>query len=163
MPYSYSLFKDEVKTYLLNISTSDKILDVGPGCGTYGIMLNDTHIIDAIEIYEPYIERFNLSNKYNNVYIGDICKFDFREYDFVILGDVLEHIRLEDSIHLIDKINALGKKCLVAVPYLYEQGEWEGNIHETHHQPDLTPNKMKTRYPSLKLLIGDNNYGYYTN
>jgi hypothetical protein len=31
---------------------------------------------------------------------------------------------------------------MVAVPYMMEQGEWGGNIHETHYQPDLTPENM---------------------
>jgi len=52
---------------------------------------------------------------------------------------------------------------MIAVPFLYEQGEWEGNVYETHHQPDLTPAIMQERYPELNLLIGDNAYGYYVN
>jgi hypothetical protein len=52
---------------------------------------------------------------------------------------------------------------MIAVPYLYEQGEEFGNIHETHLQPDLTPEIMLERYPDLKLIYGDENYGYYGN
>jgi hypothetical protein len=48
---------------------------------------------------------------------------------------------------------------MVAVPYM-EQGEWGGNIHETHYQPDLTPENMLERYPSLELLSNEW-YGYY--
>ena len=49
-----------------------------------------------------------------------------------------------------------GKECLVAVPYEMEQGEWEGNVHETHLQEDLTEEIMKGRYPKLDLLYGNN-------
>ena len=42
-----------------------------------------------------------------------------------------------------------------------EQGEHEGNMHETHLQPDLTPDIMKQRYSDLELLYGNNFYGYY--
>ena len=44
-----------------------------------------------------------------------------------------------------------------------EQGEHEGNVHETHLQPDLTPAVMETRYPELKLLYANQYYGYYVN
>jgi hypothetical protein len=164
MPYSYSLFKEEVEQHLLSVVNKDfKVLDVGPGSGTYGRMLKDLCHLDAVEIYEPYIHQFNLKDLYDNVFLEDICKFDIHPYNYLILGDVLEHLTLDNAIPLIDKINALGKKCLIAVPYLYEQGEEYGNIHETHHQPDLTYNKMASRYPSLKLLYGDDKYGYYVN
>lgn len=164
MPYSYSLFKEEVEQHLLSVVNKDfKVLDVGPGSGTYGRMLKGLCHLDAVEIYEPYIHQFNLQDLYDNVFLEDICMFDIHPYTYLILGDVLEHLTLDNAIPLIDKINALGKKCLIAVPYLYEQGEEYGNIHETHHQPELTYNKMASRYPSLKLLYGDDKYGYYVN
>lgn len=164
MPYSYPLFKDEVAEHL-RFATRDKVvLDVGPGSGTYGMFLKGhCNKIVGLEIFAPYIEQFNLESIYDQIVIGDIRNHDIHLYDYIILGDVLEHLELEYALPLIDRINALGKKCLVAVPYLYEQGEEFGNIHETHHQPDLTPQKMKSRYPSLKQLCGNEQYGYYTN
>ena len=42
MPYSYNLFKEEVKQNILNSFQNDiKILDVGAGCGTYSNLLKD--------------------------------------------------------------------------------------------------------------------------
>ena len=64
---------------------------------------------------------------------------------------------------MINKITEKKIKCLVAVPYEMEQGELEGNVYETHLQPDLTPDIMLERYPNLKLLIGNERYGYYIN
>lgn len=164
MPYSSTKFKNEIRQHLLDVTTiNDGILDVGPGCGAYGLMLKGERMIDAIEIFEEYITRFNLKDIYNNVYNQDIMTFGVMYYDYIILGDVLEHLSVENALTLIDRINVSGNKCLVAVPYLYEQGESEGNVYETHLQPDLTPEKMKSRYPSLKLLYGDEQYGYYVN
>jgi len=79
------------------------------------------------------------------------------------MGDVLEHIPANDAQALITKMEIEGKKCMVAIPYLYEQGEWEGNIYETHHQPDLTPQVMERRYPTLRHLRGNAEYAYYVN
>lgn len=163
MPYSTESYKEEVCRHITAIVESDaKLLDVGPGVGRYGTELKHLYV-DAVEIYEPYIERFGLRQIYKNIHCNDILSFDWNSYDYIILGDVLEHIELTKAQKLISDITQSSKKCLVAVPYMFEQGEWDGNIYETHLQPDLTPENMLTRYPELKFLIGEPGYGYYTN
>jgi len=163
MPYSTASYKEEVYKHITATVTPDaKLLDVGPGAGKYGAGLRHLDV-DAVEIYEPYVDRFELKQIYKNVYCDDILSFNWSSYDYIILGDVLEHIELSKAQKLISDITRLGKKCLVAVPYMFEQGEWEGNTYETHLQPDLTPENMLIRYPELKFLIGEAGYGYYIN
>jgi len=164
MPTSYSFFKEEVqKWFFTNISLNKKVLDVGPGMGTYSDLIREAgYKIDAVEIYKPYIEKYSLNEKYDNVFISDILDFDISEYDVIILGDVLEHIPLKEAQELIIKIKLENKQCLVAVPYMMPQGEHEGNIYETHHQDDLSPENMKEKYPELNLLYSNVYYGYYT-
>jgi hypothetical protein len=77
------------------------------------------------------------------------------------MGDVFEHLTFNEARDLLTRMN--GKRVMIAVPYMYRQGEWEGNVYETHWQPDLTPEVMALRYPELKLLVGDAVYGYYIN
>jgi autotransporter strand-loop-strand O-heptosyltransferase len=163
MPYSFTYFKEEVKEWFIqNVPTSKRILDVGPGIGTYSELLRSLgYRIDAVEIYEPYIEKYGLRAKYDNVYVGDITTFDTSDYDFIIMGDVLEHIPTDDAVKLIRNIVST-KECMVAIPYEMEQGEHEGNIHETHHQPDLTHPIMGERYPELSCIYRNQYYGYYT-
>jgi hypothetical protein len=165
MPNSYIVYKPHIKQFFQNkIHKNSKILDVGPGVGTYSKLLKEIgYDMDCIEIFKPYIEKYNLSEKYNTVYEGNIIGFDISKYHLIILGDVLEHVDTNEAQSLIKEITEKNKKCLVAVPYLMEQGEHEGNIHETHLQPDLTPKIMKQRYPELSLLVGNRFYGYYIN
>ena len=94
MPNSYSYFKFEIRDWIIdNVPTYKRILDVGPGVGTYSGLLRDHgYRSDAVEIFPEYIKKYNLLEQYDNVFIGDICKFDIKDYDFIILGDVLEHI-----------------------------------------------------------------------
>lgn len=164
MPYSYTKYKDQIKDHLLTEFQhyeNPRILDVGAGAGTYSDLLKLP--MDACEIYEPYIHQFNLYSKYKNIHIKNVMDMELINYDYVILGDILEHLSEHDAKVLISKIDLYQIKCLVAVPYLYEQGEYEGNTYETHLQPDLTPEVMSSRFPSLKLIYGDKEYGYYIN
>ena len=143
---------------------SSKILDAGAGSGKYGAMLRIWfNNIDALEIFEPYIEQFKLKEIYNNVHIGNIIDFDIDMYDYIIMGDILEHLSIEDAHNLLTKIHLGGKKCLIAIPYTMEQGEVNGNIYETHLQPDLTHEVFLFRYPMMKELYRNFEYGYYIN
>jgi hypothetical protein len=142
-----------------------KILDVGPGIGTYGMYLSDLNI-DAIEIHEPYVEQYNIRQYYGNVVIGNILEFNYDDYDYIIIGDVLEHIPVEAAQKLIKDITSKGIKCLVAVPFLCPQDAVDGVESEIHYQEDLTPRIMKSRYPELEVFLTNNfinGYAYYTN
>jgi len=168
MPTSYQLYKDSIKNWILeNVSLDAKILDIGAGCGTYSNLLRDYgYKMDAIEIWEPYIKKYNLKDKYDVVMemdVLDVYAPTLENYDMCILGDILEHLNIEDGQRLIKDISKHCKYFIVAIPYQMEQGEHEGNIHETHLQPDLTPEIMKQRYPELGFLYGNEYYGYYIN
>jgi glycosyltransferase involved in cell wall biosynthesis len=164
MPNSYTVFKPEIRQWFIeNVPTSKRVLDVGPGQGTYSELLRELgYRMDAVEVWAPYVDRFDLRDKYDNVYIANILEFNWKDYDFIILGDVLEHLEKEDAQELMKQVQFYGKQCLVAIPYTMEQdGEEYGNTYETHLQPDLTPEIMKERYPTLVPLYTNNLYGYY--
>ena len=167
MPESFNYFKEDVKDYIVRrIPSEAKILDVGPGVGTYSDLLRDVgYKMDAIEIFGPYIEKYDLESKYDTVVEGDVLdlKINHLDYNFYILGDVLEHIKVDKAKRLIDDIINSGAHCLVAIPYTMEQGEVFGNKYETHQQTDLTKELMLERYPQLSHLFSNHNYGYYIN
>jgi hypothetical protein len=168
MPTSYPLYKDSVRNWFLqNVPLDTTILDIGAGCGTYSDLIRGYgYKMDAVEIWKPYIKQYGLKNKYGVVYNKNILAVDFvvlDKYDFFILGDVLEHLTIEEGKYLMLFLKQHKKQYLVAVPYQMEQSEYEGNTHEIHLQPDLTPEIMLERYPDLELLYGNNFYGYYTN
>jgi len=164
MPYSTTLYKAEIKQHFIDkLDTSIKILDVGAGCGTYAHLLREDFYIDAIEVFEPNIEKFGLKNLYQNVFLGNILDFDFSNYDYLIFGDIIEHLTFLEAKNLLEKVYHKDKLCMVGVPYLYEQGEYEGNTYEIHQQPDLTKEIFLQRYPQMHLLLGNHEYGYFIN
>jgi hypothetical protein len=168
MPYSYPLFKEEVKQHILeHTHENSNILDIGIGSGIYSDLLkHHRNNMDGVEIFLPYIEQFGLTRKYNTIYNQNILTLDQQlllSYDYFIMGDVVEHLSYDDAIKFLTFIHTANKKMLVAVPYMYPQGEHYGNVHETHLQPDLTEQVVELRYPMLQVLFSDANYGYFVN
>ena len=163
MATSYGFGKDKISSYLKSKFPKDaKILDVGAGEGTYYNYLNDYfENIDAVEIFKRNIDKFDLKNKYKNVYNVNIVDFKYEFYDIVIFGDIIEHLTIEDAQKVLNYALDRSKEVVVAVPYEYKQGEIEGNKYEIHIQDDLTKEKMETRYPYLELYYGNEEYGYY--
>ena len=163
MAYSYSYYKNIIKDYLIKqFDREATILDVGPGCGTYYNLLSDYFtIFDGVEVFAPNIEKYNLRNKYRKIYNEDIKDFKFDYYDIIIIGDVLEYLSIKDAQKVINYCENKCKQLIVAVPYMMSQDAIEDNKYEIHKQSDLTIENMKTRYPNLKLLIHNADYGYY--
>ena len=170
MPFSSSDLKEAIFQHIRTVASTFlphpyKILEVGPGYGVYGRHLSDLGM-DAVEIYKPYTNQYNLREYYKNVFVDNILSFNYDGYDYIIMGDVLEHIPTQDAQRLITDITLKGIKCLVAVPFLASQDAVNGVESEIHHQEDLTPRVMKSRYPELELFLSNNlvkGYAYYTN
>lgn len=161
MPYSYDYFKQEFYYHMKStFPLGMNILDVGAGSGQYGRNLNDKFKINALEIFEPYVEQFGLKYIYDNVIIGDIRQFNTSGYDYIIMGDIIEHLTYEEATEVLNGIKC---KYMFAIPYTMKQGEVNGNIHETHHQDDLTHELVLTRYQGIRCLFRNLDYGYYVN
>jgi len=165
MPYSFDYFKNDVKLHIMrNVPHYANVIDVGAGSGKYGVMLRGYFgKIHALEVYEPYIEKFDLHSIYTSIFCANVVDFDLSQYDYIILGDIIEHLELKVAQELLSYINNSGKKCIVAVPYQMEQDDVGGNVYEKHLQPDLTINNFIDRYPYMKFLFGNELYGYYVN
>lgn len=137
------------------------ILDVGAGQGKYARLLPEYRLIDAIEVWEPSVDRYSLRELYRGVHVGDVSELvsdsdwldeEADRYRFGILGDVLEHIESEAAVWTLHRLRQRCDELLVVVPYLYPQGAEDGNEHQRHLQDDLTPEVMGVRYPDLKLI-----------
>ena len=112
------------------------VLDIGPGEGTYGRMRGPNQDWEAVEIFEPYVARYNLTSIYDDVIIGDGLEFLERTYDkwdLIIMGDVVEHLVKEDGYRIMRLALQRADYVLVVMPHgEYKQGPMEGNAHEEH-------------------------------
>lgn len=170
MPTSIWQGKPQIKKYIQSKGYK-RILDIGVGRGTYGLLFKDETGyditgIDAIDYrYKfPYLEEV-----YTNYYKMDMRETDkikeLGQFDVIILGDVLEHISVEEAQRVIECYKTQCKSLIVAVPYEYPQIV-KSNPYENHIQDDLTHEIFNQRYPGFARYKVYNqhkkeHYGYY--
>lgn len=147
---SYSFGKAEVCTWVRrHFPVESSILDVGAGSGTWRKLLPEYSNMDALEIFEPYLEQLR---GYRRVICADVRKYEYEPYDLIVFGDVLEHMSVRDAREVLEYALPRCRDLIVAVPYLYRQGACNGNLYEAHVQDDLTPRIFAERYPELTVL-----------
>lgn len=139
MPWS----ADENRDFLLSrVDRLDRVLDVGAGAGIWADLLAAKGLrkenIHGVEIFEPYISRFGLRDKYGKIYLGDFMDLAIphNRYSVLILGDVLEHFEMEDALKVWEKARRIVGPhgiILLSTPIVdWPQGAEEGNEHEAH-------------------------------
>jgi hypothetical protein len=165
MPTSTSIFKRETINYITkHISKSTNILDVGAGIGTYADLLKPLgyNNIDAIEVFQPYIDAYGLNTKYRSVFCHNIIDTEvyLQDYNLVILGDVIEHMTYRGSLSVLNKIQHV-TDVIIAVPFMAKQDVVGGNTYEKHIQNDLTNEKFLSIYPDFELYCLRYDYGIY--
>ena len=106
--------------FVNNIDENSKILDIGCGNGflSYDIAKKAQKVV-AIDIDQKAIFIANKRFSKNNLefIVGDATKYDFTEvFDYIILSNVLEHIK--DRQSFLNKIKRFSKTILIRVPML---------------------------------------------
>lgn len=165
MGISTRYFKSQTQYFIEQKYNKDiSILDIGAGSGTYYNMLNPLGYkkMDCVEAFAPYISKFDLKSKYNNIFYSDVVnlQIDYSNYDLVILGDVFEHIEKEKSRILLKDIYPTD--IIIAIPFGGEQDAINDNIYEIHQQTDISLINFLEEYSSLNPLCIRFDYGVFT-
>ena len=157
MPTSSIRGKSWTETQLNKIAgrfNVSNVLDIGCGEGTY--INNYKSIFSAdwtgVEVWEPYIEKYNLKSKYNTIINKDIRKVNFKKlgkFDIVFAGDVLEHMTKEESVKIVKSVLAESKCLFISIPIVHmPQGEYEGNPYEEHVKDDWSHQEVLETFGS---------------
>jgi SAM-dependent methyltransferase len=140
------------------LTQPSNILDIGCGQGTYKNLFLDNEIISAcnwtaVEVWEPYIKKFALTEKYNKVINVDARELDWSNlgtWDLVFMGDVLEHMTKEESQKLVDRALDHCRWILISIPIVYlPQGADHGNQYEIHVKPDWSDEEVRESFPNI--------------
>ena len=127
--------------------TKMRVLNMGIGSGESGVARQLVNIkfkhLHMVDVHQPYIDDAKKLE-----YLADEVEFELKDgkadynwndYDLVMIFDVLEHIEKEESIRIVNEIQAAGVKLLVFGPleeeprentFTDEQGETIG--HQDH-------------------------------
>src|SRR3990167_5439816 len=108
--------KPIIKDWLEQHPDIKTIVDLGPGAATYAKLMGGDYIWKAVEIWGPYVEKFNLNEYYQEIRIGDIRYMELPTGDCCIAGDILEHLRREDFVKTFHKIDNQFKYVVISIP-----------------------------------------------
>ena len=156
--------------FLRLITEGSKVLDIGCGHGELDYELaNKANLVVGIDIDPNSIRMAQTKFQKHNIeyIIGDATKYQFQEnFDYVILSNVLEHIK--DRIGFLINIKNLASTILIRVPMinrswlvLYEK---ELNIEyrlDTSHYTEYTLESFKEELnqAGLKLISHEIRFG----
>lgn len=160
MPNSVAEGKQYVVDYFAD-SRLQRVLDVGPGSGTWRDALGPAHP-DAhwtgVEVWGPYVEAYNLAARYDRIIVADARYLDWGRvgsFDLAILGDVLEHMPPEDAADLLATVLDRSAFAVVSVPIIhYPQGAEMGNPYETH-VAHYAPDTIKSLLLTAGRIVGE--------
>ncbi|MFX0137736.1 MAG: class I SAM-dependent methyltransferase [Candidatus Hodarchaeota archaeon] len=148
--YIMQLIPDDVINY--------KILDVGCGYGEWGYILKvrkkSNYLITGIDVFEPYIKKLRKFKIYDNLIIADVINYKFNEkYDIILVCEVLEHLKKEDGLKLLNDLEFLYKdKIILSVPYGFTtQNTVDNNIHQKHIS-SWNPMDFKNKKYNVKVI-----------
>ena len=125
---------------IINRLKPKTVIDVGAGAGIYGEITRraspEAHII-AIEAWQPYIDQFDLTNKYDEVINIDVRNLDSFKADLVIFGDVIEHMSKTEALELWDRVAKEAEYAIISIPIVHwHQDAINGNPYEVHVEED---------------------------
>ena len=126
-----------------------RILDVGFGCGKYGVLAREylqvwNHYFErwmsvplhltGIEIHKQYVGAIARAT-YDEILIGDAQKIvpGLDRFDACMLVDTLEHFDHENGERLLTAIAAHARQTVIGIPAVFRPTlpVW-GNDHEVH-------------------------------
>jgi 2-polyprenyl-3-methyl-5-hydroxy-6-metoxy-1,4-benzoquinol methylase len=165
--------KDQIlEWFLKNEQNINTVVDIGAGSGTYiGLIKESNQCCNnanwiGIEAWQPYIQKFNLEDRYNKILNQDVRTIDWTQLgpDVVIAGDVLEHMSKQDAIVLVDQILKVSKTLIISIPIRHmPQDAINGNPFEIHVKDDWSHDEVMHTWPqyiknhwrkSIKSKIG---------
>ena len=141
---------------LNEFSPIESILDIGVGEGTYFNILSpylENTKWSGIEIWKPYITKYDLRSKYEILINRDVRQINFDEgpsYDLTIFGDVLEHMTKLEAQTLIKTIIPKTNLIMISIPIIdFSQDVVGGNPFEKHIKDDWSHEEVLESFPSI--------------
>jgi len=171
MPVSSKSGKKKIIQWVKSFKNVSTVLDLGCGAGTYiKLFKEDSEILKkstwtGIEVWKPYIEKYNLSERYNSIINEDIRNLNFQNlgnFDLCFIGDVLEHVTKDQSIEIVNNVLNFCNYVIISIPIgHWPQDEIENNPFEIHVKDDWSDLEVKESFPFIIGSAIDKKIGVY--
>lgn len=156
MPGHNPIVDETAKNQIIMLQPKN-VVDAGCGSGFYGRLIKENLKgcrVVGIDIWEPYIEEFELYKIYDFVIAGDIKEMleggwnfmgaaviysdknrvaGLESDDLIIFGDILEHMQKEDALRVVKLASKRFKFVMINSPIGFQpQGPSNSNPYESH-------------------------------
>lgn len=160
MPFSSDRGKGHIKR-IVNKIKPKTALDIGVGAGTYAKMFPHLEWT-GVEIWGPYIEQYGLRDLYPTLHNVDAREWEpTQRYDVVFLGDVLEHMTVQEAQDLVKKLK-YPTTVIISIPIgPYPQGEYDGNPYEKHITDNWTVDEFHSVFGVSQYHVVDGDIGVF--
>ena len=161
MPFSSDRGKAHIKR-IVNKIKPKTALDIGCGMGTYARLFPDLEWT-GVEIWEPYIEKYDLKSLYPTLHSVDAREWiPTQKYDVAFLGDVLEHMTVTDARYVLERLRECSETVIVSIPMgYYPQDAYEGNPHEEHITHNWNPRLFHSVFGVSDWHVVDGDIGVF--
>lgn len=134
------------------------VIDLGAGEGTYSDLARGWRpdaLWVAVEVWQPYLDQFNLWRKYDVVAIRDAREFPLPKMPYVLIaGDVLEHMTRQESTALLERAMQDAEAIVASVPVVdYHQHHHDNPFEE--HLDQWTHAQMIEQLPGCQYWRGN--------
>ena len=150
------------------VNKSVNVCDIGAGSGTYIELLSETNHLakwHGLEVWEPYVEKYDLRNRYDVLTVEDARKWaagNTQQFDVAIAGDVIEHMTKEESLELYKHLITNSQVVVMSIPIVhYPQDEYEGNPYERHVKDDWSHQEVLDSFNDIVLYFVEGEIGVY--
>lgn len=160
MPYSSGNGKAHIRR-IINKIKPKTALDIGCGSGTYAKMFPHLEWT-GVEIWGPYVEKYGLRDLYPTLHNVDAREWEpTQRYDVVFLGDVLEHMTIQEAQDLVKKLK-YPTTVIISIPIgPYPQGEYDGNPYEKHITDNWTVDEFHSVFGVSQYHVVDGDIGVF--
>jgi len=147
------------------IGDARTVLDLGCGYSSPIRYFKGFSCSVGVDAFQPSIERSRADGIHDNYVLADVLEIGalFKEHSFdcVLAADLIEHLRTEDGLRLLEMMQRIAtKRVVIFTPNGYfPQEEYDGN-HLQVHLSGWTPKQMRelgykvTGINGLKSLRG---------
>jgi glycosyltransferase involved in cell wall biosynthesis len=162
MPMSFQSGKASIKWVMSKIPAPKTALDIGCGEGTYAKMFPKLEWT-GVEIWEPYVERYNLRALYPELHVIDVDRWGTdQKYDVCFLGDVLEHMEKDVAQSLVKRAQNWAETVIISIPIGHHpQDACEDNPYERHVTDNWTDAEVKEAFGTPTWSFVEDYIGVY--